>query len=111
VDSEDYIRDHGGILPLKPRGLIIQGRSSKWDRDEWEAFRLLNDELHSIQVMTFDHLLRQAEQMLVVMKTPDENTRPGIVEQSEIDDEDIPFEPAGGCQARSDKISVGATQR
>ena len=91
VDSEDYMRDHGGIKPLKPRGLIIQGRSSEWGGGEWEAFRLLNDELHSIQVMTFDHLLQQAERMLVVMKAPDGNPRLEIVDPSEIDDEDIPF--------------------
>jgi hypothetical protein len=52
---------------------------------------LLNDELHSIQVMTFDHLLQQAERMLVVMKAPDGNPRLEIVDPSEIDDEDIPF--------------------
>jgi hypothetical protein len=91
VDSDEYMRDHGGIMPLKPRGLVIQGRSNEWNRDEWEAFRLLNDELHSIQVMTFDHLLRQAERMLAVMEVSHENPNPEIVDPDEISDDDIPF--------------------
>jgi hypothetical protein len=91
VDSEEYIQDHGGIVPLKPRGLIIHGRSNDWVHEEWEAFRLLNDELHTIQVITFDHLLKQAERMLAVMKVPDDNPPLEDLEVDEIRPEDIPF--------------------
>jgi hypothetical protein len=38
VDSAEYIKDHGGIVPLKPRGLVIQGRSDDWTREEWNRF-------------------------------------------------------------------------
>ncbi|MDQ2950187.1 MAG: DUF4263 domain-containing protein [Acidobacteriota bacterium] len=89
VDSEEYIKDHGGIVPLKPRGLVIQGRSNDWGKDEWEAFRLLNDELHSVQVITFDHLLKQAERMLAVMKVPDDN--PHLEELTPDEIEDFPL--------------------
>lgn len=89
VDSQDYISDHDGIVPLKPRGLIVHGRSKGWGKNEWEAFRLLNDELHNIQVITFDHLLKQGERMLSVMQIPDEN--PVLEEVKEIRPEDIRF--------------------
>jgi hypothetical protein len=91
VDSAEYIKDHGGIVPLKPRGLVIQGRSDDWTREEWESFRLLNDELHSVQVITFDHLLQQAERMLAVMKVSEEN-QPGVdLDIDEICMDDPPF--------------------
>jgi hypothetical protein len=91
VDSDEYIRDHGGIIPLKPRGLVIQGRSNDWGKEEWEAFRLLNDELHSVQVITFDHLSKQAERMLAVMQVSKANPALEDVDIGELGDEDIPF--------------------
>lgn len=59
--------------------------------EEWEAFRLLNDQLHTVQVMTFDHLLRQAERMLVVMNISQQNPPPEDIEIGEIPPEDFPF--------------------
>lgn len=91
VDSADYANDHGGVVPLKPRGLIIHGRSTGWKKEEWEAFRLLNDELHTVQVITFDHLLRQADRMLAVMNIRDENPTPEDIEVDDLSAEDFPF--------------------
>jgi hypothetical protein len=59
VSDTDFVQLHG-VVPLKPRGLVVHGRSDGWTDTEWRAFRLLNDNLHGIQVMTFDHLLAQA---------------------------------------------------
>ena len=88
VNDKEYIDDHKGVIPLKPRGIVIHGRSNEWGEEEWEAFRLLNDELHTIQVLTFDHLLAQAERMLAVMQVKDENP---ALEEVEITADDIPF--------------------
>lgn len=63
VSDTDFLKTHG-VKPLKPRGLVVHGRSHTWDEDEWAAFRLLNDNLHGIQVMTFDHLLAQARRVV-----------------------------------------------
>ena len=89
VNDSDYIKDHGGVVPLKPRGLVIHGRSHNWGEEEWEAFRLLNDELHTVQVMTFDHLSKQAGRILAVMEIKDENPVP--IEVDDINIGDIPF--------------------
>ena len=59
VSDSDFFSTHG-VKPLKPRGLVVYGRSVEWTDVEWTAFRLLNDNLHGIQVITFDHLLAQA---------------------------------------------------
>lgn len=64
VANSDF-REQTGIIPLKPRGLVVHGRSVDWNSADWIAFRMLNDSLHGIQVMTFDHLLIQARRMLV----------------------------------------------
>lgn len=65
VADSDFQKTHG-ITPLKPRGLVIHGRSHNWGEEQWEAFRLLNDHLHGLQVMTFDHLLAQAKRALTM---------------------------------------------
>jgi len=63
VSDSDFYVTHG-IKPLKPRGLVVHGRSNDWGEKEWEAFRLMNDHLHGIQVMTFDHLLAQGQRAM-----------------------------------------------
>lgn len=64
ANNTDFIRDHGGVVPIKPRGLVVVGRSNNWSQAEWQAFRLLNDELHGIQIITYDQLLNRAKKSL-----------------------------------------------
>lgn len=64
IDSRSWAEDHDGIFPLKPRGLIVFGRSNTWNDEDICAFRLLNDSLHGVTVITFDHLLSRAEQII-----------------------------------------------
>lgn len=61
VNNVDFIRDHDGKIPLKPRGTLVIGRSKDWAIEEWQAYRLLNDELHGIQVITYDQVLNRAK--------------------------------------------------
>lgn len=68
MDSKSYGDSHGGIYPLKPRCLIVHGRSNDWGEQESRDFRLLNDRLHGITVITFDHLLSRARQALDLLK-------------------------------------------
>ena len=65
VADTDFHETHG-VTPLKPRGLVVHGRSNAWGPREWTAFRLLNDGLHGVQVMTFDHLLAQAKRAITL---------------------------------------------
>ena len=69
VDREEYLKNHSGIVPLKPRCLIVHGRSQGWGKNERVAFRIMNDSLHGVSVITFDHLLARAEQVLELFKS------------------------------------------
>jgi hypothetical protein len=64
VDSLDWHKLHDGIRPIKPRALVVHGRSIGWTEVEQEAFRLLNDRHHGITIITFDHLLQRAKQLV-----------------------------------------------
>lgn len=52
----DWQRKNKCQTPVKPSCIIILGRSNDWSIEEKTAFRLLNDSLHGIDIITFDHL-------------------------------------------------------
>jgi hypothetical protein len=64
MDSRSWAETHSGIYPLKPKCLIVHGRSNDWDDIESKAYRLLNDRYHGISIITFDHLILRARQTL-----------------------------------------------
>lgn len=60
----DWCRKNKCETPVKPKCTVIFGRSNDWKIEEKIAFRLLNDCLHGIEVITFDHLFNRAEKLL-----------------------------------------------
>ncbi len=60
----DWCRVNNCETPVKPKCTIIFGRSNNWKIEEKTAFRLLNDSLHGIEIITFDHLYGRAEKLL-----------------------------------------------
>lgn len=54
----------GGVKTVKPRGILIFGRSAGWGDDENEAFRILNSSYHNLSIMTYDHVLERARRMV-----------------------------------------------
>lgn len=60
----DWCRKNRCETPVKPKCTIIFGRSENWKIEEKTAFRLLNDSLHGVEVITFDHLYSRASKIL-----------------------------------------------
>jgi hypothetical protein len=54
----------GWVRVAKPRGILIFGRSKGWNKEQCEAFRLLNASYHNLTIMTYDHVLERANRML-----------------------------------------------
>ena len=54
----------GGVKAIKPRCVLIYGRSADWGAEQREAYRVLNAAYHNLQVMTFDHVLDRAKRIL-----------------------------------------------
>ncbi|MGI9086853.1 MAG: hypothetical protein ACR2HH_03785 [Chthoniobacterales bacterium] len=51
---------------MKPRCTLIFGRSNDWNKEQAEAYRILNAGFHNLQVMTYDHVLTRAKRMLAL---------------------------------------------
>lgn len=64
MKNKSWADSHDGIYPIKPKCLVVHGRSLKWGEEETVAFRLFNDSLHGVNVITYDHLLSRANQIL-----------------------------------------------
>ena len=53
-----------GIKTIKPRCVLIYGRSDDWDAEKKESFRILNSNYHNLTIMTYDHVLERARRMI-----------------------------------------------
>ena len=52
------------VRTVKPRGILIFGRSHDWGDDQREAYRILNSNYHNLSIMTYDHVLERAKRMI-----------------------------------------------
>lgn len=64
ANSVKFFERVGGVKAIKPRCILIFGRSNDWNVRQQEAFRVLNSSYHNLSIMTFDHVLDRAKRML-----------------------------------------------
>ena len=56
---------------IKPRCILIFGRSNDWNDEQREAYRILNAAYNQISILTYDHLLFRAKNVLGIMEDDD----------------------------------------
>ena len=66
ANSVKFLERVGQIKTVKPRCILIFGRSNKWNNGQIEAYRILNAGFHNITIMTYDHVLGQAKRIIGV---------------------------------------------
>lgn len=64
ANSVKFLERVDQIKTVKPRGILIFGRSNDWEADHSEAFRILNSNYHNLSIMTYDHVLERAKRMV-----------------------------------------------
>ncbi len=69
-----------GLDIVRPRGIIVAGRSDKWTIDQSRFYKKLSFSLHGIEVITYDHLLARAKGMLDILLKKDEENKPQKLE-------------------------------
>lgn len=52
------------ISAVKPRAIILIGRTEGWSEEKLEALRKLNFALHGIEIISYDQLLRRGEGLI-----------------------------------------------
>ena len=61
--NSDKFRKRIGVRTVKPRAVLIYGRSNEWNEDEREAYRILNAGYHNLNIMSYDHVLERAKRI------------------------------------------------
>jgi hypothetical protein len=86
ANSVKFLERVGNVKTIKPRCVLIFGRSSDWNNEQKEAYRILNSSYHNLTILTYDHVLLRAKRILNIeeVKSPE----PAI---EKVGVEDIPF--------------------
>ena len=66
-NSLEFFQRVGRVI--KPRAVLVYGRSISWGDEEWMAFRLLNSSYHSLTIMTYDQVLERANNIIKLAET------------------------------------------
>ena len=53
-------------MTVKPRCVLIFGRSQDWNSEQMEAYRIFNASFHTLVTMTYDHVLECDKRMLIL---------------------------------------------
>lgn len=64
MNSDKFSERVGGVKIVKPRCVLIFGRSNNWDDEQIKAYRILNANYHNLSILTYDHVLTRAKQMI-----------------------------------------------
>jgi hypothetical protein len=87
ANSVKFLERVGNVKTIKPRCILIFGRSDSWNGEQKEAYRILNASYHNLTIMTYDHVLRRAKRILGINES-EENQN---AESADFDIADIPF--------------------
>lgn len=63
ANSQKFLERVGNVKTIKPRCILIFGRSDDWDKEQKESYRILNSNYHNLTIMTYDHILARAKRI------------------------------------------------
>jgi len=72
ANSVKFLERVGNVKTIKPRCILIFGRSNDWNNEQREAFRILNSSYHNLTIMTYDHVLSRAKRILDIRESSEE---------------------------------------
>ncbi|MCX6561800.1 MAG: DUF4263 domain-containing protein [Candidatus Aminicenantes bacterium] len=64
ANSIKFLERVGSVKTVKPRCILIFGRSFDWDEKKCEAYRILNSSYHNLTILTYDHVLDRAKRIV-----------------------------------------------
>lgn len=88
ANSVKFLERVGNIKTIKPRCILIFGRSNDWNDEQKEAYRILNSSYHNLSIMTYDHVLRRAKRILGINEPEEKNQN---IDADEVATADMPF--------------------
>jgi len=91
ANSVKFLDRLGGVKTVKPRCILVFGRSVGWNDAQMEAYRILNSSYHNLTVLTYDHVLVRAKRIAGIVEAELEPQREHGSSPAALSDEEIPF--------------------
>ena len=91
ANSVKFLERVGGVKTVKPRCILVFGRSQDWDNEQKEAYRIFNASFHNLSVLTYDHVLARAQRIAGIEMESKSESAGGSSDTAEEWDDDIPF--------------------
>ena len=66
ANSVKFLERVDFVKTIKPRCILIFGRSYDWEEKQNEAYRILNSSYHNLTILTYDHVLQRAKRIVGV---------------------------------------------
>ena len=66
ANSVKFLERVKNTKTIKPRCVLIFGRSNEWNLEQKEAYRILNSSYHNLTILTYDHVLLRAKKIMNV---------------------------------------------
>jgi Domain of unknown function (DUF4263) len=63
ANSVKFLERVGGVKTVKPRCILVFGRSHGWSDGQAESYRILNAAFHNLTILTYDHVLARARRI------------------------------------------------
>lgn len=64
ANSLKFLERVDSVKIIKPRCILIFGRSQDWNSEQKESYRILNSSYHNLTVLTYDHVLSRSKRVL-----------------------------------------------
>jgi hypothetical protein len=91
ANSVKFLERVGGVKTVKPRCILVFGRSVGWSETQMEAYRILTSSYHSLTILTYDHVLARAKRIAGIEGGAAERNAGKSSAAVEPWDDDIPF--------------------
>jgi len=75
ANSVKFLERVENVKVIKPRCILIFGRSNDWNLEQKEAYRILNASYHNLTILTYDHVLNRAKRILGLEEQIKEDAR------------------------------------
>ena len=86
ANSVKFLERVDHVKTIKPRCILIFGRSHGWNNEQRESYRILNSSLHNLTILTYDHVLERARSLF---KHDERSQQPDSGDSER--PEDVPF--------------------
>lgn len=64
ANSVKFLERVDNVKTIKPRCVLIFGRSEDWNTQQKESYRIFNSSFHNLTILTYDHVLARAKRIL-----------------------------------------------